>query len=234
MSVSDYPDFLRVEQWVGAPFLAGVHAGVANNTSFGPFFVAPWECVSLLVNVAASSPASIFTVEVAFSDPAFVPFVGLTTWHCTAGQLLIDMLPVHGSMMTITIRDLPAARDMSMFVIPRRGYSPMARWPNGDPLLRVIGAAVGAGATTSLVLGVCTSARCTFTIQTTAVAWIASLTEIDQAGVSLSRVGTITSTDVGLGGSIQVDLPPNPIRWGFSNLDGVGRTVDSALVPLRT
>lgn len=227
---SDYPDWLRVEQWVGSPFIATDDQLVPNNTVIVDAHVAPWEAVGLAMFITAAP--TICTITVRFFDDAF-PLVPIATlvYHLVANQVLNDIVPVQGAHMTVTISDLPAARHMSLRVVPRRGFNPTARLWSGNVILAESNVPVGAGAGHQALIPVVMAAHCTWSVYTTAVAWFATLNYEDQGGGVLAVVGASGSA-VGDGEATQtVDLPPGPVRFNFTNSDGVPRNVFVGVTP---
>lgn len=232
MSTSDYQDWLRVEQWVGSPFVATDDQIVNNNDTFGPFYVAPWEAIAFQTFVHAPSALSVHGLIIEFSDPAFPGVViAQLVYRALAGQIINDIVPVQGSMMTVKVDSLPAAKHMSLRVVPRRGFNATSRLWSGEPLAIGANLPVAAGVGITQLPVIVMAAHCTWSVFTDAVAWGATLQYLDLASGVQGIVGSSGSTP-GDGLATQtVDLPPGPVRFSFVNLDAVGRTVFWALTP---
>lgn len=234
-TVSDYPDWLRVDQWVGTAFLAGRIDGIVNGQVLGSFFVAAWEAVEIAAKIDASSAAADLTLLVQFTDPAWPGVVvSQVALGANATFSIADAIAVQAPIMTITAVMSATPLNLNVTVIPRRGYNPLCRpWTN-DTLLRFTGAAVGAGATSDQTLTPAMAAHCTFTVVTDATVWSCELQMINGAGANLGVVGSAGSAVWRAPTPQQVDLPQGTVRCRFINGDAVGRTWGCVVVPLRT
>ncbi len=230
--MSDYPDFLRVEQWVGSPLLFGNQANLNSGVVFGPFFVGPWEQVAFYIRQIAGAGVG-YTAAFRFYDAVGGNLVNTVQFGAQANGQMADLVATQSLYMTVTLTWAAGVKTFEVDLIPRRGVHPASRLFGQSGLLTLFGTAVGAGATITQILDPVCACSAVFSVATTATAWTCELREQDSSGATLANIASL-GTFAGRGlPPCTVNLPPNPVLFSFTNGDGVGRTVDAGVFPLR-
>lgn len=232
MSVSDYPDFLRVDQWVGSPFFNGVAFVTAAFVS-GSLFVAPWEAISFKLNQTGGA-ATPLVLTLTFYDTPGGNIIDSVAYDCASNLQVADVIPVQSPYMTVGVSGYAGTRTIQLTVVPRRGFDPATRIFGASPLLEVFNLAVGAGVIVNAFLNPIVAAHCSWTVFTDAALWYSTLNHENAGGGGLSVVGAMSSAGNGRGDTLTVDLPPSTVRWYFQNQDGVAKTVWAACIALRS
>lgn len=228
--MSDYPDYLRVDQWVGSPLLLGnqvVNPGVV----LGPFYVAPWEQVAFYIRQTAGAGVA-YVALFKFRDAAG-NLVNTVTYSAQPNGQIADLVATQSLFMTCELSWAAGQKTFEVDLIPRRGIHPASRLFGQGGLLGLFGTAVGAGATITQLLDPVCACSAVFSVATTATAWTSELREQDGIAANLANIASL-GTFAGRGlPPCTVNLPPNPVLFTFTNGDGVGRTVDAGVFPLR-
>lgn len=228
-SVFDYPDFGRFDQMVADPLInTSTFVPVALTTTFGPFFVAPYESLEFVVD-ELSNARTINMLVMFATDQAFTQVVGAFAYWGDVIRI-VDAIAVQGAWVEfqVTLNAIPAT--LQCLVVPRRGYTPGARILPGTPIIQQSAVAVGAGVTVNQDCNLVTTGLAALTIFTTAIVWTAVLNQFDSIGLK-GVVAALTNTEHGFGGTITILLPPRRVQLAFTNNDAAGKVFSSSLVP---
>ncbi len=228
----DYPDYMRVNQEVGNPFVddAAVFNGPGSRT-YGPFFSAPWESITITANSLASPNPIV--VDVFWTvDQAGTQVIGHQRGSCNGGSVFADQFAVLGPYCSITIGwgVLDGAASTFLYVLPRRAMHGWARSIDDAKIASGAATAVGAGLTVTFDPLIVTSGRAHFHAASAAATWDAGVSTLDTGGVVDGTLASCYSTAIALVQDVDLFLPPRQLRITLRNTSGAGTTFAWSLV----
>ncbi len=228
--MSDYQDWLRVDQWTNVPLFQGVksNVGVACVT-LGPFYIAPWESLSFQVDNGNSGKA--FSVGILWQDTVGGPFVSNDTYVCsTQVPQIIDTVVCQGQYVTFQLAsNVGTIASMNVNIVPRRGYHRGADVGVIQALIDSANNAVGIGGTLTLNPSYVTASEAVLTVYSSQFKFAATLQTKDINNAQVGVCGAIQTDGGATPLSIPVTLPFYPVQLVVQNLSGVACTMHAGL-----
>lgn len=232
--MTDYPDWIRVNQAVGSPLYFNRDVQIADAQLLGPWFVGNWDAVEFAIAVIAPSFPHLFTVTAKFYvDAAMTQVVSQYDWQCQSGTQVLDVIATQGLYMSVQIGHGAAPQHMSVIIVPRLNYTPAALLSGFRPLDRAAGVAIGGGVTATRKVPIVCATRATLCVFCTAVNWEAWLMDQDITGASLGIIASMGSTAGKTPGVATIDVPPDTMIFSITNHDAGAQQYSFALVPTK-
>lgn len=231
MSQIDYPDFIRVDQWVGDPWVNVAGQVFASPHTFGPFFAAPWEAVALYLFVNVGGTPNVQINVRWWNDQAMTQHI-VDQFRDTApnGQIT-EVFPVMGPWVSIDYTVTAAGGVSTLLAQPRRGFHAAARPFPTPTLIAVVNQAIGAGGTLATPCNATTSGRAILSVSNVAATtWNATLDVITPAGVVVYRIVTLDSATVGKAATVAVALPGRLTQLQINNTGAAGANFYASLI----
>lgn len=226
----DYPDWLHTTQNLGKTFANFANIPVPVAQTFGPFYVGDWQAVYMraLINNAVN----YYTIRLDWTlDAAALQPVGSHTYTPEPGLLLLDVVPVIGNFVFITVTPLvsPDLGILFLDLFPRNTYGKLGRGVTNGVLSSGFVAGVAAGGNTAFSLGVVVPGPAQLTVFTGATSW--ELVAQRRPVTVPSQVDIYTGSRGTTRGITQlVTLGPYPYLFTFTNNGALAADVFFSLI----
>lgn len=233
MSISDYPDFLRVEQWVGAPFVNALQIALPPDQPGFNFYTASWESVEFYVFQSGGGAATPIQLTLSWYDGPGGAFLGSQVYQMLAGMQMRDVVPVTGAYLNVGLNGWVGTRNVYLQVVPRRGTLAETFGAGWLPMLGYINVAVAGGGNKVTNADRVQTGPATLAVFSSGVNWFANLFELDLAGVAQTLLGTLGNAGGRSASPVTVRLPTRTVQLQVFNQDAGAANFYAGLCPAR-
>lgn len=229
---ADYPDWTRVDQQVGNPIVNRLgDFNVAGVRFYGPFFMSPWESVTVTASGAISAGDYVTVKLFWFADLAMTQAIASQTAQYKIGSTLADQFAVMGPYLNVSVDwgTGGGAVATNLIVLPRRAMHGWSRSVGDSRLLTFAAIAVGAGLTVRTPILTVTSGRAHLHVDTAGTLWVATIETLDATNTVDGSVGQVFGQASNIQSDFDIVLPPVQCQLAIQNGDGVARNYRGAL-----